>query len=50
MTDSPASTKRHDKNAFMFVIITVAIDMLAFGLIIPVIPTLVQELGNISAE
>ncbi len=50
MTDSPASTKRHGKNAFMFVIITVAIDMLAFGLIIPVIPTLVQELGNISAE
>ena len=34
----------------MFVIITVAIDMLAFGLIIPVVPTLVQELGNISAE
>ena len=34
----------------MFVIITVAIDMLAFGLIIPVVPTLGQELGNISAE
>lgn len=34
----------------MFVIITVAIDMLAFGLIIPVVPTMVQELSNISAE
>ncbi|MDX1292615.1 MAG: TCR/Tet family MFS transporter [Hyphomonas sp.] len=50
MTDSAPSTAHHGKNAFMFVIITVAIDMLAFGLIIPVIPTLVQELGDISAE
>jgi len=50
MTDSAPATRRHGKNAFMFVIITVAIDMLAFGLIIPVVPTLVQELGNISAE
>ncbi|MEP0313362.1 MAG: TCR/Tet family MFS transporter [Hyphomonas sp.] len=50
MTDSAPTTAHHGKNAFMFVIITVAIDMLAFGLIIPVVPTLVQELGNISAE
>ncbi|MDF1804958.1 MAG: TCR/Tet family MFS transporter [Hyphomonas sp.] len=50
MTDSAPATRRNGKNAFMFVIITVAIDMLAFGLIIPVVPTLVQELGNISAE
>jgi MFS transporter, DHA1 family, tetracycline resistance protein len=50
MIESAPPTARHGKNAFMFVIITVAIDMLAFGLIIPVIPTLVQDLGNISAE
>lgn len=32
------------RNAFFFVLVTVAIDMLAFGLIIPVIPALIEEL------
>ena len=36
MSDS-ASPRKHGKNAFFFVIVTVALDMLAFGLIIPVI-------------
>lgn len=50
MTESASSLSRHGKNAFLFVLVTVAIDMLAFGLIIPVIPSLVQELGGIPAE
>lgn len=50
MTETSPDMPRHGSNAFMFVIITVAIDMLAFGLIIPVIPTLVQELGHITPE
>ena len=49
MTDSPAS-RAHGKNAFFFVIVTVALDMLAFGLIIPVIPALIRELTHVSSE
>ena len=49
MTDTP-TPRRHGKNAFLFVLITVAIDMLAFGLIIPVIPSLVQEMMHVSPE
>ena len=49
MTDSPASRK-HGKNAFFFVLVTVAIDMLGFGLIIPVVPSLVQEMLHVPPE
>ena len=49
MTDNPASRK-HGKNAFFFVLVTVAIDMLGFGLIIPVVPSLVQEMLHIPPE
>lgn len=47
MTDPDRPDRPHGKNAFLFVLVTVAIDMLAFGLIVPVVPSLVQELGNI---
>lgn len=43
MTTDPQAP-RHGKNAFVFVLVTVALDMLAFGLIMPVMPTLIQEL------
>jgi len=49
MTDTPAP-RTHGKNAFFFVIVTVAIDMLAFGLIIPVVPALVRELAHVTSE
>ncbi|KCZ90755.1 TCR/Tet family MFS transporter [Hyphomonas johnsonii] len=49
MTVAPA-TRKHGKNAFLFVLVTVAIDMLGFGLIIPVIPSLVQDLMNVPPE
>ncbi|MFN3912541.1 TCR/Tet family MFS transporter [Hyphomonas sp.] len=47
---SPTPTRTHGKNAFLFVIVTVAIDMMAFGLIIPVIPTLIQDLTGVPPE
>ena len=43
MTEAPA-TRKHGKNAFLFVIVCVAIDMLGFGIIIPVMPSLLMEL------
>lgn len=48
MTSDPA--RPHGKNAFLFVIVTVALDMMAFGLIIPVIPTLIQDLASVPPE
>ena len=41
---------RTGKNAFFFVIITVMLDMMGFGLIVPVIPALLTELSGLSAE
>ncbi len=35
---------KHGKNAFLFVIVTVAMDMLAFGIFIPVMPAYMEEL------
>jgi DHA1 family tetracycline resistance protein-like MFS transporter len=49
MTDS-APPGKHGKNAFFFVIVTVALDMLAFGLIIPVVPALIRELAHVTSE
>lgn len=47
----PAPPARpHGKNAFFFVIVTVALDMLAFGLIMPVVPSLIQELAHVPPE
>lgn len=43
-------TKSHGKNAFLFVIVTVALDMMGFGLIIPVLPSLLSELTQLPAE
>ncbi|MEM5518605.1 TCR/Tet family MFS transporter [Henriciella sp. AS95] len=49
MTEAPA-TKKHGKNAFLFVIVCVAIDMLGFGIIIPVLPSLLMELSGRGAS
>ncbi|MCA8901341.1 MAG: TCR/Tet family MFS transporter [Hyphomonas sp.] len=54
MSDTTASTpapgRQHGKSAFLFVIVTVALDLLAFGLIIPVLPSLVRELAHVTSE
>ena len=49
MTETSAPGK-HGRNAFFFVIVTVALDMLAFGLIMPVIPALIRELAHVTSE
>lgn len=38
------------KNAFFFVIVTVVLDMMGFGLIVPVIPALLEEISGLGAE
>lgn len=49
MSDAPA-TGKHGKNAFLFVIVCVALDMMGFGIIIPVMPSLLEELTGNPAE
>jgi DHA1 family tetracycline resistance protein-like MFS transporter len=49
MTEAPA-IRKHGKNAFLFVIVCVAMDMIGFGIIIPVMPSLLAELTNQPAE
>jgi DHA1 family tetracycline resistance protein-like MFS transporter len=46
MTATPAPARKHGKNAFMFVVITVFIDMMGFAVIMPVLPKLVAELTH----
>ncbi|MEM1295671.1 MAG: MFS transporter, partial [Verrucomicrobiota bacterium] len=43
-------TRQHGKNAFMFVIVTVTLDMMGFGLIVPVIPSLLKEVMELDPE
>ncbi|MFO0612120.1 MAG: TCR/Tet family MFS transporter [Polyangiaceae bacterium] len=43
-------SKPAGKNAFFFIVVTVMIDMMGFGLIMPVTPTLVSELAHKSVE
>ncbi|MEM6627244.1 MAG: TCR/Tet family MFS transporter [Pseudomonadota bacterium] len=54
MSETPAPqstpTKPAGKNAFMFVLVCVFIDMVAFGLIFPVLPSLLSELTGDSVE
>lgn len=38
------------KNAFMFVIVTVALNMLSFGLIMPIMPALLEDVTGLMAE
>ena len=50
MTDQGASRQSHGKNAFMFVVVAVALNMMSFGLIIPIMPALLEEVTNLPAE
>ena len=43
-------SRKPGKNAFLFVIVCVMIDMVSFGIIIPVIPSLLEELTGKGAE
>lgn len=41
---APAPTRPPGKNAFLFVVIAVALNMLSFGIIMPIMPSLLAEL------
>lgn len=45
-----AETPKHGGNAFLFVIVCVTLDMLAFGMIVPVMPDLLVELTGLPVE
>jgi DHA1 family tetracycline resistance protein-like MFS transporter len=45
-----APTRPLGKNAFLFVLVTVFLDNLAFGLVIPVFPAMVRDLTGVTSE
>lgn len=55
-TASPAAPaclpaiRAHGRNAFIFVVVTVLIDMIGFGMIMPVIPFLLSEVTGLAIE
>jgi MFS transporter, DHA1 family, tetracycline resistance protein len=48
--DTDETPRKGGRNAFFFVIVCVTLDMLGFGLIIPVIPELIKELTGLEGE
>lgn len=46
-TAAPPATPPADRRALAFIVVLVLIDTLSFGLVIPVLPTLVMKLGNV---
>ncbi len=48
--DSPRQTLRRppSRHAILFVLITVFLDMVGFGIVIPVLPSLIEEVGQMS--
>jgi len=50
MTDTAETDLEYDKNAFLFVVVAVALNMMAFGIIMPIMPALLEEVTNLPAE
>ena len=50
MPDLTSQERKLGKNAFMFVIVTVALNMLSFGLIVPIMPALLEDVTGLIAE
>lgn len=50
MSDSQSPPRKGGKNAFLFVVVAVALSMISFGIIMPVMPALLQELTGKGAE
>ncbi len=50
MTEAAAKSTKQGKNAFFFVIVCVVLNMLAFGLIIPIMPALMFDLTGLPAS
>lgn len=47
MTDTPAPRYPANRHAVTFVLITVFLDMVGFGLILPVLPKLIETVGKV---
>lgn len=47
---SPEPTRPHGKNAFFFVVVAVTLNMLAFGIVMPIMPALLAELTGLPVE
>ena len=45
--DTPPVAPPASRHAFTFVLITVLLDMVGFGIIIPVLPSLIEEVGHV---
>lgn len=50
MSDTATQTSKPGKNAFMFVVIAVILNMIAFGIIMPVMPALLEDITGLAAE
>lgn len=50
MSDTQKPERTHGANAFFFVIVTVTLNMLSFGIVMPIMPQLIADLTNLSIE
>ncbi|MEL7541409.1 MAG: MFS transporter, partial [Pseudomonadota bacterium] len=49
MTDTASPASKPGKNAFMFVVIAVILNMVSFGIIMPVMPALLEDITGLVA-
>ena len=50
MTDPTTPTAKPGKNAFLFVVVAVILNMISFGIIMPVMPALLEDITGLAAE
>lgn len=50
MTDTASTSQKPGKNAFMFVVVAVIMNMISFGIIMPVMPALLEDITGLMAE
>ncbi|MCR9270565.1 MAG: TCR/Tet family MFS transporter [Hyphomonadaceae bacterium] len=50
MTEAASSPAKPGKNAFLFVVVAVILNMLSFGIIMPVMPALLLDITGLAAE
>lgn len=50
MTETASPTPKHGKNAFLFVVVAVILNMISFGIIMPVMPALLEDITGLPAE
>ncbi|MBX7501487.1 TCR/Tet family MFS transporter [Qipengyuania sp. YG27] len=50
MSEAPAMTDRHRRRAMGFLFAVVLVDMIGFGIVMPVLPQLIMHLGEIAVD